>query len=208
MTVEEITTLAMQEMGKLPTGTTPTTAEYATGLTRLNTLIASLQNDNIFLALQDVKTITTVADQAEYVTAIDTLRVRGFSDSDINVVSRKEYDFGEDDANADRINIFIEYNYNPPIIQFMDAPTEAGTVYSYRRDKLVTELVSGQEPTLLRNAYEMLILGLAYKLCPGYGVAPQKRVEIKQDYLNELNSYRVSQSRRYGDEIVAPNFVV
>ena len=207
MTVEEITTLAMQEMGKLPTGTTPTTAEYATGLTRLNTLIASLQNDNIFLALQDVKTITTVADQTEYVTAINTLRVRGFSDSDINIVSRKEYDFGEDDA-SDRINIFIEYNYDPPIIQFMEAPAESGTVYSYRRDKLVTELVSGQEPTLLRNAYEMLILGLAYKLCPGYGVSPQKRAEIKQDYITELSSYKVSQSRRYGDEVVAPNFVV
>lgn len=206
MTVEDIIKLAMQEMGVIPAGVTPTTEEYALGLKRLNTLIPSLQNDNVFLMLQDTQSITTVAGQTEYVSKIGTYKIRGFADKDVNIISRDEYDQYTNNTNG-KTNVFIEYNYNPPIIQFADVPTDV-VEYTYRRDKLMTALVSGQEPVFRDNVLEMIVLGLAYKLCPAYVVDQQRRSAIKSDYMEELHKYKVSQSRRIGDEIVAPIGVI
>ena len=202
MTVEELTKLAMQEMQVIAANVTPSSAEYELGLKRLNTLITSLQNDMVFLKYQDTAEITTVIGQTEYPTKIYTYRVRGFSDSDVNILSRRGYDQFTTNYN-ERTNVFIEYNYNPPIIQFAEAPTEA-TTFEYRRDVLLPDMVSGQEMTLRNNANEMLILGLAYKLCPAYGVEVSRRADIKADYMEELNKYRQAQTFRVGDEIVAP----
>lgn len=205
MTVEELTKLAMLEMQVIDPRNTPTTEEYALGLQRMNTLIASLQNDMVFLAYQDVQSIVTVADQAEYVTKINTYRVRGFADEGVNVLGRRGYDqYSSTSPVSNRIDVFVEYNYNPPIIQFASAPSEGGTEYFYRRDVLITDMVSGESLTLKNNAIEMLILGLAYKLCPGFGVEVARRDAIKQDFNEELNKYRQAQTTRVGDEIVKP----
>lgn len=206
MTVEDITKLAMQEMGVIAAGVTPTSAEYALGLKRLNIMIPALQNDNVFLALQDVQSITTVVGEKEYVSKVGTFKIRGFADDEVNILSRKDYDQYENGVTG-RTDVFIEYNYDPPIIQFVEEPTEINE-FLYRRDKLMTDLVSGQEPVFRKNALEMIILGLAYRLCPAYVVPSQKRAEIKADFFEAESKYKVSQSRRIGDEIVAPTGIV
>jgi len=208
MTVEELIKLSMQEMQVIDFRETPTPEEYELGIKRLNTLIASLQNDMIFLTYQDTQEITTVAGQDEYVSAINTHKIRHFSDSTVNVISRKGSDqFRPSDDNG-RVNIFVEYNYNPPIIKFAVAPTVTGTVFQYRRDKLLFDIVSGQKLPLRNNAIEMLILGLAYKLCPSFGVEVARRDSMNQDFQFELNKYRSAQTFRTGDEVVAPVGVV
>lgn len=208
MTVEELTKLAMLEMQVIDPRKTPTTSEYSFGLQRLNTLIASLQNDMVFLAYQDVKSIETVSGTSTYATSTNTYRVRGFSDDDVNIISRREYDqYTASSTVKDRIDIFIEYNVNPPTINFASAPTTSGTTYYYRRDALVTDLTTGDSVSLKNNALEMLILGLAYKLCPAYGVEVSRRDSIKKDYLEELNKYRQAQTFRVGDEIVKPTAI-
>ncbi len=207
MTVEELTKLAMQEMQVIDPRTTPTSEEYELGLNRLNTLVASLQNDMVFLAYQDTKELITVANQTDYTTAVDTYRVRHFDDYQINVLGRKDFDQFTTANDNGRTNVFVEYNYNPPIIQFAIAPTDSGDVYTYRRDVLVTEMVAGQDVSLKRNAIEMLILGLAFKLCPAFGVEVARREAIKRDYMEEMNKYRQAQTFRSGDEVMAPRAI-
>ena len=205
MTVEELTKLSMLEMQVTDPRNTPTVAEYAMGLQRLNTLISSLQNDMVFLAYQDVQSITTVAGREEYVSEIGTYRIRGFADDKVNILSRRGYDqFKPVQVDGGRVDVYVEYNYNPPIIQFASTPEVDGTEYSYRRDVMVTNLVPGQSLPLKDNAIEMLILGLAYKLCPSFGVEVSRRADIQTDYNMELNKYRQAQTVRVGDEIVKP----
>ena len=209
MTVEELIKLSMQEMQVIDARTDPDSVEYALGVKRLNTLIASLQNDMVFLTYQDTQSITTVANTATYSAAANTHHIRYFSDRDVNVLSRKDADQYEDsDYVSGRINVFVEYNTTPPTIEFMIAPTDSGDVYEYRRDVLLTDLTQSDDISLSNEALEMLILGLAYKLCPAFGVEVARRESIKADYLMELNKYRQAQTFRVGTEIVAPNMVV
>lgn len=203
MTVEELTKLAMQEMQVIAAGVDPTSDEYELGLKRFNTLVTSLQNDMVFLVYQDVAYILTVSGRREYPTKIYTHRVRGFNDRNINMLSRRGYDQYNNSGSTGRTDVFIEYNYDVPIIQFPIEPAP-DKKYFYRRDVVLADLVNGQEIPLHNPAIEMLILGLAYKLCPAYGVEVSRRDSIKTDYMEELNKYRQAQTTRIGDEIVAP----
>lgn len=202
MIVEDLVKLSMQEMQVIAAGVSPTKEEEDIGIKRLNSLITSLQNDMVFLTYQDVAEITTLDGVSDYPTKIDTYRVRGFDDTRVNILSRKDFDQYRHGGTG-RIDVFIEYNYNPPLVRFTE-PQEADTKYKYRRDVMALDILSGQNIPFRKNAIELLILGLAYKLCPAYGVEVSRRDSIKVDYMEELNKYRQAQTSRIGDEIVAP----
>ena len=208
MTVNELVELAMKEIEVLADGESPTTTETNLGIKRFNTLVSSLRNDLVFLTYQDTQELITVAGVKDYQTAANTHKVLWFDDTKVNVLSRKDYDQWTDNDNDGRIDLFVEYNTNPPTIKFCVAPTESGNVYTYRRNTIPNDLVTGDEINLNNDALEMLILGLAFKLTGSYGVQQGRKLEVKSDYLEELNRYRQSQTFRTGGEIVTPQITI
>lgn len=208
MTINELIELAMREIGVLADGDSATTSELDLGLRRYNTLVSSLRNDLIFLTYQSTAELVTVAGVSDYVTAANTYKVRWFDDPQVNVISRKSFDQWSDNDENDRTNLFVEYNTNPPTIRFCTTPTESGVMYTYRRDTIPDDLVLGDEINLNHNAFEMLIFGLAYKLTGTYGVVQGRKMEVKADYMEEMNKYRQAQTFRVGDEIVSPNITI
>jgi len=207
MTIDDLITLSMREIQAIADGETPTPTEFDLALKRFNTLVSSLSNDLVVICCRDTGSIDLVAGQASYPTEADTFRVVHFDDRQINVLSTKDYDQYYQPSVQGRVDVYVDYTTNPPTIEYMTPPTEVREV-TYRRDVLAQDLVLGEEIKYTNNAREFLILGLAYKLCPAYGVDPQTRASVEQDYLLELRKYKQAQTVRVGDEIVTPNITI
>ena len=208
MIIDELVELSMREIQVIADGEAPTQSELNLGITRFNTFISSLQNDNIFICCQDEQEIVTVAGQRDYPTAEGTKRVRHFMDDRINVLSTKGFDQYKIPNDDGRIDVYVDYNTNPPVIKFATAQDVDGLVYRYRRDKLLEKVVTGDPLELEDNALEMLILGLAYKLCSSYGVDQVKRAEVLNDLSTETMRFKQAQTIRVGNEIVKPNIIM
>jgi hypothetical protein len=207
MTVEEITKLAMQELQVLAEGQDPSSNEESLGLARLNTLIGSLQNEDITLQVLEEAEITTVNGTAEYPTDPDTVRVHYFHDSFINVLDSKSFDQLTYHVDG-RTTVKVDYSVSPPVIVFKIAPVKDGLVYKYMREVYVRELLPTEELNFTRNAYEMLILGLAYKLKNVFNAPPDLVASIAGEFRDEKMKFKATQRQRGGREIVAPNFVL
>jgi hypothetical protein len=208
MIIDDLIALSMREIQAIADGEIPTASELDLAVKRFNTYIKSLYNDTVFICCQDTGVVTTVSGQKEYPTDPGTYRVRHFSDDRINILSTKgrdQYKFPNDDG---RIDAYIDYTQSPPVIEFIIAPDQDGLVYEYRRDMLLDDVALGDDIELTDNALEMLILGLAYKLCSSYGVDKVKREEVLNDYRAELIKYKQAQTVRVGNEIVRPNIVM
>jgi hypothetical protein len=207
MTVEEITKLAMQELQVLAEGQDPSSNEESLGLARLNSLIGSLQNEDITLKVLEEAELTTIATVAEYTTDPDTVRVHYFHDSSINVLDSKSFDQMKYHVDG-RITVMVDYTVSPPVIKFRTAPSENGIVIKYMREVFIKELLPLEELNFSQNAYEMLILGLAYKLKNVFNAPPDIVATVSNDYQGEKAKFKATQTQRGGREIVAPSFVL
>ena len=207
LTVDQIIEEAMRELGELPFGESPTAAEYADSLVRLNTLIASIRSDT---PQTDTKTITLVDGESDYVTAENTKRVVNFSDSTINIMSPSVFDVYGSSYAGGKINVMVDYSTIPPVIKFGIAATadNDGIEYTYRREFLPDELSLGESPSFKEDVTDVLILGLAYRIAPMFGVSSEKRMEIKQDYLEQLSVWKANQAYRGSLDIVSPPNVI
>lgn len=174
---------------------------------RFNSLILALTTEVPSLHAIDTQSFYTEAGKSDYDTAVGTKRVLHFADEDINVLSAIGYDKGvtTDDG---KTNVFVDHGTSPPKVRFVKTPEEAGVTITYRRERLPNVMTSSDMPEYPLEAVEMLILGLAWKLAPSYGVDPQRRSELKQDYESAKTFYNTLQTYRNGDEIIRPNFVV
>ena len=207
MTVEEITKLAMQELQVLAEGQDPSSNEESLGLARLNSLIGSLQNEDITLKVFEEAEFTTIATVYEYPTDPDTVRVHYFHDGSINVLDSKTFDQMKYDING-RTTMMVDYTVSPPVIKFRTAPSESGIVIKYMREVFIKELQPLDELNFTQNAYEMLILGLAYKLKNVFNAPQDVIATIANDYRDEKMKFKATQTQRGGREIVAPSFVL
>ena len=102
----------------------------------------------------------------------------------------------------------VDYTVSPPVIKFRTAPSKDGIIIKYMREVFIKELQPLEELNFTQNAYEMLILGLAYKLKNIFNAPPDIVASVARDYQEEKMKFKATQTQRSGREIVAPSFVL
>jgi hypothetical protein len=207
MTVEGIIKLAMQELQVLAEGEDPSVEEEEVGLTRLNSLVASLENEDISLRFFGEAELITVSGTSVYFSEIYTSRVLYFQDPKINVVDNKTF-LQRQERIRGRQMVTIDYSTIPPSIKFDIAHEVDGEVIKYGVEKHFKQFQPLEDLEYIQNANEMLILGLAYKLKNVFNAPPDLVETIYRDFREEKAKFKFTQTERSGREIVAPSFVV
>lgn len=216
LTETDIITEAMEDIGVLEAGDTPSADDITSARRSLNLILKSLQSDpSIALRFIEDKTISLSDGTTSYALDADTkkvlrvwLRIDG-TDTQLNIVSKESYDLLSSKSGENQpMQVYIDYAPDTPKAYFYPTPGQSYTAY-YASERVVEDMTSATDNVdLPTSALEMVVAGLRSKLSSKFGLPIQERGYWDNKYTMLKRDFRAGDTNRSGKETVRPNFVV
>lgn len=213
---DDIITEAMENIGVLELGGTPSSTELTSATRSLNLLCKSLQADpSIALRFIDSQTVSLVDGTGSYDLEADTmkvmdcwLRISG-NDTHLDIVSRDEYDLivGKS-AEGQPLKVYIDYSPSTPKAYFYPVPDTSYTAHIVHERRVEDFDSATDDADFPIEATDMIVYGLCFKLSSKYVLPLDQRMYWEKQFELAKREFRAGDTNRYGREIVAPNFVV
>ncbi len=216
LTVQEMIDLSLVDLDVLPIGESPTAAETADAIKRLNLLLRSLENDGIHLWKVDSQTIDTTASDGAYDLATGTNKLlhayitdSSNNDTPLNILTIDQYDSIVDKTvEGVPTDVCVVYNSDPPNILLYPLPDAVYTI-TYRRTKQCDSVTAGTETfDVSDTALPMIHRGLVSALATSYKIPIDERMILLQEFIAEKVKYLSQNTERRGNEIVKPRGLI
>lgn len=180
MTALDMVTNAMIELGLLSSGDSPSAAELEDGITRLNSMLKSLQLQGVDLWREDDRSITITANTTPTTLSVDIRDVFGarfVSTSFERVLAkweRAEYlSLPVKAASGDPTIFYVSRQRDSLLLYCWPVPTVDSTL-KIDCERIVDTVTGGaDEIDAPQHAYEALWVGLAARLIPMYNSSGQ-----------------------------------
>jgi hypothetical protein len=215
LTAEQITKLAMLDIGALAIGESPTAEELTDALERLNMLISSLVSDGVYIHKRDVQSLTTTGGTSNYTLATGTARLLHMwfasdeGDTPITILDAADYDAIRNKVSTGlSYSAVVNYDTQPPTVDVYPTP-DAQYTYKYRRTALFDSVTDeDQEIDFPQRGLDMIVKGLGAALAPSYRLPLEERMFLQQNYMNAKAVFLSNNTERHGQEIVMPKGVI
>jgi hypothetical protein len=211
--VDDLITEAMEVIGVLDLGETPSTAETTSAIRTLNLLLKSLQTDPMVrLRFREEKTVALVGSTATYSLDSDTERVMYawlvIDGTTVPLTWKTEDYFDNARRNSTTENqpqeYMVDYSADTPTMTVYPVPAEAYTLY-YLAERTIEDVVVDTETIDLPvKAMDMVMKGLASVFASKYQLPLQERGYHDGKYAEAQIMYKAGDTEATGLDIQPP----
>lgn len=215
LTRNQIITEALENLGVIAAGETPSAADMESAGKSLNLLLKGLQADRIALWAVDQQYVSLSDGVSSYALATGTTKVLSAwmkingQDVMLDVIDRDTYEATVTKAAEDMpYQVWVDYAVNPPRLYPIPVPGSSYTLY-YRRERMLSDFDAVSDTTDLPvKALEMLVFGLSHRLCGKFGLGMGDRQYWEGQFEKAKINYRAGDNLRWHRAIVIPDKVV
>ena len=212
--VSDIITEAMEVVGVLDLGESPSTAEVTSGIRSLNLLLKSLQTDPLVkLRFTEEKTVALVASTATYTLESDVEKVLyawmvlDGTTVPMEWMTEQEYDLARVNRTAENQpqSYIVDYAPDTPTVTIYPVPAEAYTLY-YMAERTVEDItVDTEDFDLPVKALDMVCKGLQSVLASKYQIPLQERGYFDSKFAQAQLMYKAGDTEATGLQVKTPS---